>query len=127
VVVYRIRTHAITYDIPHPFDVPLTAMITAMLVTSFSAGIATAVEQIGGYAVGDLWCGKHRRCVRSAVDDEVGDPPANLCCEEGVEFVERLIDGAAGDVVVDYRKPSLVEDIRPALPEGRSRCLRLMR
>jgi hypothetical protein len=33
--------------------VPLTVMITAVLVTSFSAGIATAVEQIGGYAVGD--------------------------------------------------------------------------
>jgi hypothetical protein len=37
--------------------------------------------------------------------------------EKGVEFVEGLIDRIA-DVVVDYRKPSLVEDIRAALPEG---------
>jgi hypothetical protein len=31
--------------------------------------------------------------------------------------LRRLIDRTAGDVV-DYRKPSLVEDIRPAVPEG---------
>ena len=37
---------------------------------------------------------------------------------KGVEFVEGLIDRIAEDVVVDYRKPSLVEDIRAALPEG---------
>ena len=35
-----------------------------------------------------------------------------------IEFVERLINRAAGDVVVDYRKPSLVENICAAVPKG---------
>jgi hypothetical protein len=59
-----------------------------------------------------------RRCVRGAVGDKVGDPSADMCCGEGVEFVEGLVDRVAEDVGVDYRKPSLVEDIRAALLEG---------
>jgi hypothetical protein len=45
--------------------------------------------------------------------------------EKGVGFVEGLIDRIAENVVVDYRKPSLVEDIRAALPEGQKLMLAL--
>lgn len=47
-----------------------------------------------------------------------GIHPLMCVAEKGVEFVEGLIDRIAEDVVFDYRKPSLVKDIRAALPEG---------
>jgi NADPH2:quinone reductase len=89
--------------------VPLTAMTAVVLLYSV-LGLPQPLD--------NRW-GRCCRCVRSAVGEEVGDPSADLCCGEGVEFAERLIDRAAEDVV-GYRKPSLVEGIRPAVPEGQS-------
>jgi hypothetical protein len=81
----------------------------------FSAGTAAAVEQTGREdAVGDLWCGQRRR-VRLAT--RLGIHPLICVAGKGVEFVGGLVDKIAEDVV-DYRKPSLVEDIRGALQEG---------
>jgi hypothetical protein len=59
--------------------------------------------------------------------DEVGLLSADICCGIGVEFVEGPIDRAAGNVVFDYRRSSLIEGICGGRQKGRSWCMCLMR
>jgi NADPH2:quinone reductase len=90
--------------------VPLCSVLGLLQPWNKPAGktllvISGAASAVGAYAV--------RLATR------LGIHPLICVAGKGWESVEELIDRIAENVVVDYRKPSLVEDICVAPPERR--------